>query len=109
MTTTIHMIDIDKVLNVYSGKPGCMCGCKGKYTFRKATQQLGTENRGYEVTDEECDDAKVQRLINKVTRMLDDSTGDYEVEIDEDGSVYVETPTRIYYVRMIEAFTKPRN
>jgi len=24
-------IDINAIKQVYSGKPGCMCGCKGKY------------------------------------------------------------------------------
>lgn len=27
----MHTIDITKVKRVYSGKPGCMCGCNGKY------------------------------------------------------------------------------
>jgi hypothetical protein len=26
------MFTLDNVKTVYSGKPGCMCGCRGKYT-----------------------------------------------------------------------------
>jgi hypothetical protein len=25
-------IDVNTIKTVYSGKPGCMCGCRGKYT-----------------------------------------------------------------------------
>ena len=30
--TTTKQIDLDKVVRVYSGKPGCGCGCNGKYS-----------------------------------------------------------------------------
>jgi hypothetical protein len=29
------MLNVDKVAKVYSGKIGCMCGCKGKYTYNE--------------------------------------------------------------------------
>lgn len=29
------MLDISKVAKVYSGKIGCMCGCKGKYSYNE--------------------------------------------------------------------------
>ncbi len=29
------MLNIDKVARVYSGKIGCMCGCRGKYTYNE--------------------------------------------------------------------------
>ena len=29
------MLNVDKVARVYSGKIGCMCGCKGKYTYNE--------------------------------------------------------------------------
>lgn len=29
------MLNVDKVAKVYSGKMGCMCGCKGKYSYNE--------------------------------------------------------------------------
>ena len=27
------MLNIDKIVKTYSGKMGCMCGCRGKYNY----------------------------------------------------------------------------
>lgn len=29
------MLNVDRVAKVYSGKIGCMCGCKGKYSYNE--------------------------------------------------------------------------
>jgi hypothetical protein len=29
------MLNVDKVARVYSGRIGCMCGCRGKYTYNE--------------------------------------------------------------------------
>ena len=29
------MLNVDKVARVYSGKIGCMCGCRGKYSYNE--------------------------------------------------------------------------
>lgn len=29
------MFNIDRVAKVYSGKIGCMCGCRGKYSYNE--------------------------------------------------------------------------
>lgn len=36
------MLNIDKIVKTYSGKIGCMCGCRGKYNYT----QDGAENHG---------------------------------------------------------------
>ena len=43
------MLNVDKIIKTYSGRIGCMCGCKGKYNYTKD----GAENYGpgYDVTD----------------------------------------------------------
>lgn len=33
-------IDVSKVTTVYTGKPGCMCGCQGKYSTRENMRSL---------------------------------------------------------------------
>jgi hypothetical protein len=34
------MLDATKVTRVYSGKPGCACGCKGSYSRNPKTIRL---------------------------------------------------------------------
>jgi len=43
------MLDISKIVKVYNGRCGCMCGCLGKYSYT----QDGAKNHspGYDVTD----------------------------------------------------------
>ena len=60
---------MSNVNTVYVGKPHrCMCGCSGKYTYTKACQEKSGEDRGYKVADCEVNDAKVQRIINKIRK-----------------------------------------
>ena len=43
------MIDITKIVKTYNGKIGCMCGCKGTYSY---TQDGATNHGpGYDVQD----------------------------------------------------------
>ena len=64
------MIDISKVTRVYSGKPGCMCGCNGKYYSPETSQRT------------------VTRIVNELNANLD-------TEYNEGAQCYwVVTPTR---------------
>lgn len=75
------------VLKVYSGRPGCMCGCNGNWTYPVG----GQNDVGYEVTQ---NDRVVSRIYNKVF------ASDDQQQLDVPGTkcVYVETGTRNYYV-----------
>ena len=43
------MLNIDKIVKVYNGRMGCMCGCNGKYSY---TAKGAVENSpGYDVSD----------------------------------------------------------
>jgi hypothetical protein len=43
------MLNIDKIVKVYNGKIGCMCGCLGKYSY---TAKGAVEHSpGYDVSD----------------------------------------------------------
>jgi len=33
LITVTKLIDVNNVSKVYSGKPGCMCGCLGTYNY----------------------------------------------------------------------------
>lgn len=61
-------IQIEDVVSVYSGRPGCCCGCRGKHTYRSSTREEGTKLRGYKVWDKEVSDRTVARIVNKVNK-----------------------------------------
>ena len=83
------MIDINTIISVYSGKPGCACGCRGKHTTAKAYQNLRSKNRGYEVTDDECNDRTVSLIVNKMNKQFDEC-------IKGDNNYSLELPNRLY-------------
>jgi hypothetical protein len=57
------MLDISKIVKVYNGKIGCMCGCGGKYSYT----QEGAVNHGpgYDVTDS-INERSVKIIAKKV-------------------------------------------
>jgi hypothetical protein len=75
-------IDISKVASAYSGKPGCMCGCRGKYYYTTEHAKDAGKQRGYEVEDNEINDS----MVKKVTKILNS----HKSECDDFG-------TGIYY------------
>lgn len=91
----VTKIDIDKVLSVYSGRPGCACGCRGNY-FYQADPKLraaASTRRGYTVTDDEVRSKKaLGRIINNML-----ATGQARLEGDH---VWAETETRLYIVEL---------
>lgn len=54
-------IDLSKVFKVYSGRPGCMCGCRGKWTY--ASEQAFRDNFGDKVS---CDPEDVSARSVKI-------------------------------------------
>lgn len=57
------MLNIDNIVKVYSGKIGCMCGCKGKYSYT-ATGAV-EHSPGYDVSDN-VNERSVRIIANKV-------------------------------------------
>jgi hypothetical protein len=57
------MLDISKIVKVYNGKNGCMCGCGGKYSYTAD----GAENHGpgYDVSDS-VNERSVKIIAKKV-------------------------------------------
>lgn len=66
----LEAVNLADVLKVYSGRPGCACGCRGKYTYSVAHRELGCTDRGYPVDPEECDNRTVKLIYNKMLRAL---------------------------------------
>jgi hypothetical protein len=61
-------IEFNRIQKVYSGRPGCMCGCKGKYSDSDRSKKI---------------------IFNKIARNPD-------AQVDEHAKcIYVETDTRM--------------
>lgn len=71
------MFTLANVEKVYSGKPGCMCGCRGKYSYAP-----GCGDGKYDVVNERS----VKLLFNKVMKHPDVKT--------EPGYAFVDTGSR---------------
>jgi len=62
-------ISLDQVSSAYVGKPHkCMCGCSGKYFYPRVNRLSSSIDRGYAIEDNEVNDAKVKRIINKMIK-----------------------------------------
>jgi hypothetical protein len=64
-------LTIDDVMSVYSGLPGCACGCRGKHRYASKHVKIASKNRGYKVQPEEISDRSVAIIFGKVKRNAD--------------------------------------
>lgn len=69
-TVSVQVVQIADVRSVYSGKPGCMCGCRGKHSYAGAHREEAGQNRGYAVSDDEVNNAQVTRVLRAVQGAL---------------------------------------
>jgi hypothetical protein len=82
---------IEDISSVYSGRPGCCCGCRGKHTYASAHRKWASENRGYPVTADEVSDRTVKMIVGKIEKAPSD-----DVIIDGSSNVSVEVGNRVY-------------
>ncbi len=61
-------ISLNQISSAYNGKPGCMCGCNGKYSYLKMNQEYASKDRGYEVSDDEISQRSVVFVWNKLIK-----------------------------------------
>lgn len=86
-------ISLDKIDSVYIGKPGCMCGCNGKYSYLKTSQKSGSEQRGYKVEDNEVNKRSVAFVLNKLKKEA--SRG---IDVIDSRIFYLEINERCYAI-----------
>ena len=89
------MIKIEDVKRVYSGKPGCMCGCRGTYRS-PSTVTLAelSAAKGYEAEPKEINDRQVRKVVAILNKELADCRAE-NVEATEDYT-YLEVDGRAY-------------
>lgn len=65
----IASITPDMVLSVYSGRPGCMCGCLGNHRYNPLFREEAGKDRGYEVDTDECSSRSISITLNKLKKL----------------------------------------
>lgn len=86
-------IELSNVMQVYSGKVGCMCGCNGKYKIASKHVALADADCGYGHGAEDVSDRSVSIIVNKIQKMIEAGG----CEVDEcDQYVYVEKNGRCW-------------
>jgi len=86
------------IRSVYAGRLGCACGCRGKHSINPAHRAEAERARGYAVTDDECSERDVRRVLALV------QAPGATVEACDDGQWFsVETETRLYIVYPCDA------
>jgi hypothetical protein len=84
------MLDINNIVKVYNGRIGCMCGCRGKYSYTAD----GAENYGpgYDVSDmvnERSVKILAKKVLNNASAVRTESTEYVYVEDRERGRIQV--------------------
>jgi hypothetical protein len=90
-------IDPTTVKKIYSGKPGCMCGCRGIYRYPETTslEDIKTET-GYNPDPKSINGRMVKKVIDLVQRSLDENAIS---SIDNcETYLYVEIASRAYCI-----------
>ena len=54
------------VRSVYSGRPGCCCGCRGDHRYNSQHVKEASKHRGYRIEPTEVNDAQVTRVLNRL-------------------------------------------
>jgi hypothetical protein len=62
-------IDLSTVKRVYSGKPGCGCGCRGEYKVPARNAANGITERGYAYSPEDVSDRSVAIIVHKIEKI----------------------------------------
>jgi len=57
------MLNVDRIVKVYNGRIGCMCGCLGKYSY--TADGAVNHSPGYDVTDA-VNERSVRIIANRV-------------------------------------------
>src|SRR5688572_5665413 len=77
-----RMFDLSKIECVYSGRKGCMCGCRGKYSYASAFK---SERPSYYDADEGVSDRSVKTITRRVEEFLRDGQDVGNVMVDANG------------------------
>ena len=96
----IGQVKVEDVVQVYSGKPGCGCGCRGNYRVNPSHLEMANKERGYDYGRKDVSLMQVKSVLHILQEA--EASGPGTVEIGEAGKnmlVYsLETEKRYRWV-----------
>lgn len=99
-------LTVQDILKVYSGRPGCACGCRGNYRYRKETVEEGTKSRGYAVDKSDINEAQVKKVLKFMqdyAARTDVDFADALIMVKGDYVAY-EVGNKVYVIYFTKAF-----
>lgn len=73
------MFKVEEVTSVYSGRKGCACGCRGKYTYRDAAHRPS-----YMTGTDGIDPKSMERMTRKIENIIHSGEGVCRILIDDE-------------------------
>ena len=64
----VNSLTTADILQAYSGKPGCACGCNGTYVITAESRVEADKSRGYPHTDEDVNPTQLKRVLKQVQK-----------------------------------------
>ena len=87
----------DQVQLVYSGKPGCGCGCRGKYWVHPLMVPQATACRGYPYEAEDVSLVQVRRVLSIMQKRADEVKA--HMDVGGKQAIYsIEDAVRYYWL-----------
>ncbi len=94
----IAAISVSDVSSVYSGKPGCCCGCNGNHRYNSAHVDSASKNRGCAVTADEVSDRKVKKVLGIIQQNAAKVAENFVADAAQGvtNNFWVELPTGVF-------------
>jgi hypothetical protein len=83
--------NVEKVMRVYSGKPGCACGCNGIYRTNPQYIEEAGKDRGYPIQADELNMTqvkKITKLFNENIALVEEITPNELYSLDLNNRTY---------------------
>lgn len=64
----VNSLTTADILQAYSGKPGCACGCNGTYVITAESRKEADTSRGYPHSDEDVNPNQLKRVLKQVQK-----------------------------------------
>ena len=95
----INIVTTYDILQVYSGRPGCGCGCRGSYRYNPAhMEEAKTDARSRILEKSDFNAAQVAKILRLMKQHPDELKCDSVV-------IAWETDTRYYWAYWTKAFS----
>lgn len=98
MAKSILEIKPEEIIMVYSGKPGCGCGCRGFYRVNPMFLERATKDRGYSYRPEEINFTTVKKVLKEMQKREAEVVVDDKMQHETIYSLEDETRYRWVYV-----------